>query len=246
MKVPTGDAETVVTVMELAIDTSTRYASIALARGGEALGELTWRSEQNHTVELLPAIQALLTRAQASVQDLGLVVVAKGPGNFSALRVGLSLAKGLAEGLGIPMVGIPTLLVEAFPYLGLGVPVYPLLDAGRGDVAWASFVERGGKVSQVVEERVTDLEALCAHISPLGLLCGEGASQRAQELRDRLGEGVRVVNLPPPTRRAGVLVRLGARRLTGARPDDLASLQPIYMRGPSITAPRRFPEARPE
>ncbi len=223
--------------MELAIDTSTRYASIALARQGQVVWEESWRSEQNHTVELMPAVEGLLKKAHASVKNLTGIAVAQGPGHFSALRVGLSLAKGLAAGLGVPIVGVNTLLLEAFPYLGLGMSVYALLDAGRGDVAWAAFPDGQGTL-QDPGVRVTDLEVLWGHIHPPALLCGEGISQRLEELVERRQAGVYLVTASPPTRRAGVLASLGARRLLQGQADDLATLQPIYLRGPSISAPR--------
>ena len=223
--------------MELAIDTSTRYASIALARQGQVVWEESWHSEQNHTAELMPAVEGLLKKAHASVKDLTGIAVAQGPGHFSALRVGLSLAKGLAAGLGVPIVGVNTLLVEAFPYLGLGMTIYALLDAGRGDVAWAAFPE-GQETLQDPEVRVTDLEALWGHITPPALLCGEGISQRLEELKAHQQAGVLLAATPPPTRRAGVLASLGSRRLLQGHADDLATLQPIYLRGPSISAPK--------
>ncbi len=223
--------------MEIAIDTSTRYASIALARQGQVVWEESWRSEQNHMVELMPAVEELLKKAHASVKDLTGIAVAQGPGHFSALRVGLSLAKGLAAGLGVPIVGVNTLLIEAFPYLSLGMPVYALLDAGRGDVAWAPFFE-GQEPSQNPALRVTDLEALLRQATPPALLCGEGVSQWLEKLMEHRQAGVLVATATPPTRRAGTLASLGARRLLQGQADDLATLQPIYLRGPSISAPK--------
>ena len=224
--------------MELAIDTSTRYASVALARQGEVVGEQTWWSEQNHTVELLSTVDEMFKKTQTSVKDLTGIIVAKGPGNFSALRVGVSLAKGLAMGLGIPTVGVNTLLVEAFPYLGQGMPVYAALDAGRGELVWASFLG-GIEPCQTSSERVTDLETLSSHLIPPAILCGEGISQRAQELQEQRREGVVIAAIAPPTRRAGVLAHLGAKRLLAGDADELTTLHPIYMRGPSITSPKR-------
>ena len=91
--------------MELCIDTSTRYASVSCSDKGELLQELTWRSQRNHSVELAPAVETLLARQKVSVKDLEAVFVAKGPGAFSALRVGMSLAKSLSVGAEIPRSG---------------------------------------------------------------------------------------------------------------------------------------------
>ena len=82
--------------MELSIDTSTRYASIGLSGQGEPVIELTWRSDRNHSVELVPNVRRLLKRAAIGVGDLEAIFIASGPGGFSALRVGMSVAKAMA------------------------------------------------------------------------------------------------------------------------------------------------------
>ena len=117
--------------MELTIDTSTRYAAVGLSAGGETLRELTWRSERNHSVELAPAIREVMSQAGVSMADLEAVFVARGPGAFSALRVGMSLAKAIASARRLPLVAVGTLEVEAQPYAGLGYPVLAVVDAGR-------------------------------------------------------------------------------------------------------------------
>ena len=117
--------------MELSIDTSTRYASVALSRQGAALVEITWRSERNHSVELVPAIREVLRRGGTSTSELDSIFVARGPGGFSALRVGISTAKTMAVSLGIPLVSVGTLDAEARPYLHVGRRVCAIISAGR-------------------------------------------------------------------------------------------------------------------
>ena len=88
--------------MELQIDTSTRYASVGLSVEGKSLVEIAWRSERNHSVELVPAINRMLEQASAQVSDLKAVFTVSGPGAFSALRVGMSTAKAIASTREIP------------------------------------------------------------------------------------------------------------------------------------------------
>ena len=66
-------------MMELAIDTSTRFASIGLSGEGESVVELTWRSDRNHSVELIPGIRNMLERARVGVKDLQAIYIASGP-----------------------------------------------------------------------------------------------------------------------------------------------------------------------
>ncbi|MBF8264321.1 MAG: glycoprotease/HAD-superfamily hydrolase like protein [Dehalococcoidia bacterium] len=109
--------------MELSIDTSSSIASLALTLDEKVLAEITWRCGQNHSVELVPSIDALMVKSAADKSSLTGIIVAKGPGSFNGLRVGIATAKGLAYALKIPVVGISTLQVEAFPHLTSGLPV---------------------------------------------------------------------------------------------------------------------------
>ena len=118
--------------MELAIDTSTRHATVGLSLQGNTTAELAWRSERNHSVELVPAIQRLLAHARTEMDELTAIYLAIGPGAFSALRVGMSTAIGMAMAREIDLVAIGTLEVEAFPYLRLGSEIRAIVGAGRG------------------------------------------------------------------------------------------------------------------
>ena len=120
--------------MELVLDTSTRYASVAVSREGTIVAELSWRSERNHSVELVPAIRRVAEQAGVTLDDAAAVIVAQGPGGFSALRVGISMAKAFAMARGIPLVGVNTLDAEAQPFLGTGLPVCAIIGAGRTKV----------------------------------------------------------------------------------------------------------------
>ena len=86
--------------MLLAIDTSTAYAGVLLWDDGRPVYSLTWRSAYNHTSLLMPAVRHSLQQLGISARELEAVAVALGPGGFSALRVGISAAKGLALPLG--------------------------------------------------------------------------------------------------------------------------------------------------
>ena len=216
--------------MELSIDTSTRYASLGLSEQGMSILELTWRSDRNHSVELVPSIRQLLERAGISTDRIKAVFVARGPGGFSALRVGISTAKALAAARRIPLVAVGTLDVEAAPYTGLGLPVCALIDAGRGRL-YAGYFYKHTQKSGDVQYQVTETTELAATIQSPTVFCGEGAGAVAKLLRYNLGANAMVVDAPVPTRRAAVLARLGYTRLAAGKTDDPESLQPLYIRG---------------
>ena len=221
--------------MELCIDTSTRYAGVVISHEGEPQWATSWLSRRNHTVELMPAIQTLLGKAGASPGDLDAIFLAVGPGGFSALRVGMSAAKGMAEGLDLPLVGVGTLELEAFPYAETGRSLYPLLDVGRGEVAWAVYRDDGGGWRQVRGPEIASPEDVAAAASPGAVYCGEGAWTHRDLLRERADPSAMVLAVPPPTHRCLALARLGFRRLTEGAGAGRDHLQPMYLRRPSIT-----------
>ena len=221
--------------MLLAIDTSTDTASLALVQDGEVLAELTWRCGQNHTVELLPRLAHLLSQANLNLKSTSGIIIARGPGSFNGLRVGVSTAKGLAFSLGIPIVGIGTLEVEAYQYAETGLPICPIFNAGRGEIATAIYQKKGNKWRQLVAEHITTVDALCSLITTKTVFCGEFIPTIATQLRKRLKQKAVILSSAALFRRASFLAELGLRRLKAGDYDNPASLQPIYLRRPPIT-----------
>ena len=217
----------------LAVDTSTRYAGVAAADGADLSVETTWHSQQNHGAELLPAAIALLEQARLGIQDVTHLAVALGPGGFSALRVGIATVKGLALPRGLPVAGIPTLDIDAAPHFDADAPLYALLPAGRGEVAWAHYGDAASTARQQKQTGLAAPEDLLTRASPGALFCGEGAHLLAPHV-----PAGALLSGPPPTRRPAVLARLALDRFALGLADDPAALEPIYARAPSISTPR--------
>ena len=226
--------------MLLVIDTSTRNAGAALARDGQVISSRSWRSTVNHTAELMPAVVHLLEAAQLTVNDLEGIVVALGPGGFSALRVGMSVAKGLALATGKPLAGIGTLDAEAQPFRHSGLTLCAMLDAGRGEVASAGFGTDGERSR---EDRICPPEELLAGLSGQHIFCGEGVASHALLIKEQLGDKAVVVGHTPAAR-LWALAELGHLKLDAGNGDDVATLQPYYLRMPTIGGPKRRDRVR--
>lgn len=220
--------------MLLAIDTSTQYGGVALRKEGRTLATRCWRSEHNHTIELMPAVAGLLTSVGAGLPGLEGIALALGPGRFSALRVGMAVAKGLAIATGAPVVGVKTLEMEAYPHAEAGLPICPLLLIGRDEVAWALFQQTGGCWRQLGEEHLGTPEELVEGVPQGALFCGEGAPSLEPFLKERLGACVRIVSSYSPELRLQALAILGEAGLVRGETQDVASLVPFYLRRPSI------------
>lgn len=216
--------------MELLIDTSTRYASVAVSIDGVVSRELLWRSDRNHSVELVPAINEVLKMQRASITDIQHVIVCSGPGAFSALRVGVSTAKALALGSDIGLVGVSSMLVEVHPYLNLRGKVTGLIPAGRGR-AYVGTYENGSLDEKGL--RIQTYEEIMSSIIPDTLYCGEAIETLLDE------EGIDPKKFPcsfvrPPTRRPSVIAALGYELIESGSLEDPVALQPIYVKSAQI------------
>ena len=224
--------------MQLAMDTSTDTASLALVQEGKILAELTWRCQQNHTTQLLPNLQHLLDQTGASLQSISSIIVARGPGSYNGLRVGISTAKGLAFSLEIPIVGISTLEAEAYQHAATGLPVCPILNASRDEIATALYQLKESGWNQVAAEHLSTVDTLCSRTTTRTVFCGEFVSSIAERLIKQLGGKAMIPSPVTGLRRAGFLAELGFKRLESGDCDDPSTLQPVYMRGPNITRPK--------
>ena len=221
----------------LVIDTSTRYGAAALWRDGLARS-VAWRSRNNHTAELMPAVR-WLTEAEGIAPDaLDGVAVSVGPGGFSALRTGIGVAKGLAVAWSLPVAGVSTLEASAYPYRSAAERICAVLPAGRGTVAWAVYGTASGSWSALSEEQVSPIADFAAAQSGPTLFCGESASDVADALRERMGADVRLVTESAPLARLAGVAELGAAMLASGEATGATSIAPRYLRPPRITPPR--------
>ena len=220
--------------MELCIDTSTRYASVAVSRDGAITAQLSWRSARNHSVELVDALRLVMERTGAAMDDLDAVFVARGPGGFSALRVGLSFAKSLAMATGAPLVGVGTLDAEALPYLEAGRPICAAIEAGRRALYVGLYGQQSSGGAGEAGYRVVGWEELSTVIEDGALVCGESAAAVAGALAEQGHLRTRSAGAPPPTRSPAAIAELAYRRFTRGDVDSPEGLEPLYMRGSQV------------
>ncbi len=222
----------------LAIDTSTDTASLALLKDTRVLAELTWHCHLNHSVELMPSLSRLLEQTGLELESVRSIIVATGPGSFNGLRVGLSSAKALAFSLGIPIAGIGTLEAEAYQHAETGLPICPIFDAGRGEIATATYQKKDNEWCQLIAEHITTVETLCSQITTKTIFCGEFIPLIATQLRKQLKQKAVIPSSATGLRRASFLAELGLKRLKAGDYDNPATLQPLYLRQPAITKPK--------
>jgi tRNA threonylcarbamoyl adenosine modification protein YeaZ len=223
--------------MELTIDTSSGTASVAVSHKGEVLASLTWKTSQNHTMELLPNLVCLLQQVKVDLDSIEAIIVAKGPGSFNGLRVGISTAKGLAFALNIPLLGVNTLESEAYTFAFTRLLLRPIHKAGREEIATALYRQKDNEWQCLEAENLTTVKTLCRKIKQKTLFCGEIPADIIWEIQQKLGKQAIISQSNSPSR-ASSLAILGWRKLSRGEQDDPVTLQPLYLRPPHITKPR--------
>lgn len=214
--------------MLLAIDTATTRAGIAVRGPNGPVAARTWRSDRMHTTQLVPAIDELLAALELSPPDLSAVAVAKGPGSFTSVRVGLATAKGIAGALNLPLVGVSSLLLSAWPYRGCGLELRAVVPLGRRRVAVGAYATVDGVLRELWTRNATMADAVQDEGREGRILyCGELDAGLRGLLERRPWAA-----LPPPealARDPAVLAELAWERLLQNDTDPAAALQAEYL-----------------
>jgi tRNA threonylcarbamoyladenosine biosynthesis protein TsaB len=247
----------------LALDTSTRYSSVALCTETELLSEYSWFSGNNHSTELLGYVQRATAEHHLTLQQLDAVAVATGPGSFNGVRVALTAAKSLAFATNKPLVGISTLDVIAAQQRHWQGLCCAVLEAGRSEL-YAAFYrvgtvrDQGGELL-FQQERLSDYllfspQQLVTYLreheeswfatdhhetQPPVLFCGEIHVASRQALQAQLPEQCVFMRPIDAARHAEMLALLAVPRVREHRVDSPFELEPLYLRRPSITKSTR-------
>jgi tRNA threonylcarbamoyladenosine biosynthesis protein TsaB len=139
----------------LAIDTSNYPLGVALIEDNQVLGEYITNLKKNHSVRIMPAIQTLMKDCERTPAQLSKIVVAKGPGSYTGVRIGVTIAKTLAWSLKIPLVGVSSIeIIAAGAGRYFDGYISPLIDARRGQVYTGLYEYQSGELTTVKEDRL--------------------------------------------------------------------------------------------
>jgi len=236
----------------LCIDTATENGTVAVVRDDGVCASACWRSAGRHGESLFGHIEAALSEARVSREDLSLIGVNIGPGKFTSLRVGLGTAKGLAFGLGLPIVGVTSLRVLARAIDdGSGTVCVPVMNAYRGDVFSAAYMIGHDSVVELAPPVFGSPERVFQQLSgaiegrPV-VVGGEGVRAHAPIIEALLvvRDDRSLVSHEVSTADAIVAEVQYVMRTSG--PANLDSMQPQYLRPSDAKLPNRSePPQRP-
>ncbi len=219
----------------LAIDTATAQVSVAFGDQGAVLGEVRLAGGRRHAEQLAPAIDYLRRELDIDLGHLAAIAVGTGPGLFTGLRVGVTTGKVMAQALRIPVVGIPSLDLVAYPLRHSDRMIVAVLDARRREVFAARYRPVPGGVQRVSDyavhtpaELVADLAAEPG-VEPHGLLlAGDGVARFPEEFGALEHAEVAGTEFAAPS--VDALVALATARAEREEFELPAELRPLYLR----------------
>ncbi|MFZ4719179.1 MAG: tRNA (adenosine(37)-N6)-threonylcarbamoyltransferase complex dimerization subunit type 1 TsaB, partial [Ilumatobacteraceae bacterium] len=169
----------------LGIETATQQVSVAIGGHEGVLGQFEVARGRRHAETLTPAIEFLCRQADIQIAEFGAIAVDVGPGLFTGMRVGLAAGKAMAQALRVPMIGISSLDLLAFPLRYADRPIAAVIDARKGELFYAFYRPVPGGVQRVTEPRCGKVDDLVGDILARGqnVICvGDGALRYRDEI----------------------------------------------------------------
>lgn len=149
----------------LGIDTSGHTASAAVCDENRVLAQSSVMTKLTHSQIILPMAKRVLSDAGLTLDDIGAVSAAKGPGSYTGLRIGLAAVKGISFANGCKCAGISTLEALAYNFLGMNCNVCAVMAARQNLVYNALFVVSGRQVTRLCDDRIISVEELSAELA---------------------------------------------------------------------------------
>jgi tRNA threonylcarbamoyladenosine biosynthesis protein TsaB len=220
-------------VLILGIESATVQVGCAIGGHEGVLASTHSARPRRHAESLTPAIEFVSKQARAPLPEMGAIAVDIGPGLFTGLRVGVAAAKAIAHALRVPMIGVSSLDLLAFPVRYSPKMIVAVIDARRGELFHASYRQVPGGLQRVTKPQVGTVDDLTSDLLAVRddcLLVGDGAIRYADDLTAMPGIEIADLGLAYPSARSLVqLAHARALREEWVQPRDLA---PMYLRKP--------------
>ncbi len=221
----------------LGIDTSGYANAIGVVDGERILADFIFEARTDSLEKIVSNIDFALQSAGLTLEDLSGIAVGLGPGSWTGIRVGVTVAKILAFSTGKPVCGVPTLEVLAYSARDESVLICPIISAGTGNMVYAAWYHaRDGRVARVGDYYVGDVKGLLALVKEPAVFVGLEAESYRWLISQASGSskisGKAVEAVPG----GATVARLAAGRLEQGESDDALALTPLYLKESSARA----------
>ncbi|MFD1738211.1 tRNA (adenosine(37)-N6)-threonylcarbamoyltransferase complex dimerization subunit type 1 TsaB [Bacillus salitolerans] len=213
----------------LSIDTSSYVMGVAIMRDGQIVGEILTNTKKNHSIRLMPAIDSLMKECDVSPKMLHKIVVAKGPGSYTGVRIGVTVAKTLAWTLNIPIVSVSSLEQLAWNGKNFDGYICPLIDARRQHLFTGLYEYKNGSMEAIIEDQNIQIDEWVLKLIELDknvLFIGNDVPIHQETLHQKLGNQTVFAEKLDWNPKPSMLAFIGAMR----DPEHTHSFVPSYLR----------------
>ena len=220
----------------LNIETSTDICSVCLSLDGKIIAIRETERSYSHSEVIALFIDECFNEANINIQDLDAVSISRGPGSYTALRIGASTAKGICFSLSIPLIAIDTLEALRESVIREAKEndlVIPMIDARRKEV-YRSIYNHEGETVEEVSPLILDESSFSEYSHhPNILFCGDGVSKAKEILTI---ENSRFYDIECSSK---FMVALSEEKIQSKKFENLAYYEPFYYKGPNITVQKK-------
>ena len=217
----------------LGLESATAQVGCAIGGHEGVLGLHEIMRGRRHAETLVPAIEFLCRQADIELDEFGCIAVDVGPGLFTGMRVGISTGKALAQALRLPMIGVSSLDLLAFPLRLSDRVIAAVIDARRGELFYAFYRQVPGGVQRVSEPRVGRPDDLVGDLLARGqeaVCVGDGALRYRAQIADAVRVEFAEQFLAYPS--AAPLVQLAHAKALREDWVNPWEIEPLYLRRP--------------
>ena len=220
-------------VIILGIESATSQVGCAIGGHEGVLSSVHSSRGKRHAENLAPQIEFVLEQARIAMDEISVVAVDIGPGLYTGLRVGITTAVSIAFGLGVPMIGVTSLDLLAYPVRHCPKLIVATIDARRGEVFHANYRQVPGGVQRISEPVVSTPDDLSADLLAHGneaLLVGDGALRYSEIFAGLRGVEAAEPSIAYPS--AASIVQLAHAKALREEFVTPTELEPVYLRKP--------------
>ena len=213
----------------LAIDTSTKFLSVAIANDGDILASVRDTGEMQHSSQLVPSIDRTLKKCNLKLKDVDAIALSIGPGSFTGLRIGVATCKGINLALGIPIVSVPTLDAIAYNFIkGNEKILCPLIDAKKQKLYTCFYAKsfRTLGLKRITDYILTDIEGFLKMVDKPTMVFGDGVKLYLDYLKKNSYIDIVDGDWFP---KAEVVAKLGLEKARKRKFENPDKLVPLYL-----------------
>lgn len=217
----------------LAIDSSGLAASCAVLSGDVIRAEFFVCNKLTHSETLLPMVDKTIDASGLTLAEMDAVAVSKGPGSFTGLRIGSATAKGLAEAIGKPVIGVPTVDALAMNLPGFDGNIVPLMDARRDETYTGIYSFDGEDLTVIREQCAVPLRDILSDVNQRQkktAFLGDGIKVFADRIKKECTVPYMIAPADHRLQRASSVAVLAAKYFVAGKYSDALEYVPVYLR----------------